>query len=80
MVGQPPLTLDLSPLPDDALVYDIITHPHDTDLLKAATRRGLATRDGMHMLIGQAREAFQLFYGQPAPLDQDGVIREKLLA
>ncbi len=80
MLGQPPLMLDLSPLPSDALVYDIITHPHETELLKAAARRGLATRDGMHMLIGQAREAFQLFYGQAAPLDQDAVIRTKLIA
>lgn len=80
MVGQPALMLDLSPLPDDALVYDIVTHPYNTDLLKAAARRGLATRDGMHMLIGQAREAFALFYGQSAPHDQDGAIREKLIA
>jgi shikimate dehydrogenase len=80
MAGQPPLVIDLSPLPADALVYDIITHPHETDLLKAAKLRGLATRDGMHMLIGQAREAFALFYGQPAPKDQDAAIRVKLTA
>jgi shikimate dehydrogenase len=80
MAGQPPLMIDLSPLPADALVYDIITHPYETDLLKAAARRGLATRDGLHMLIGQAREAFALFYGQPAPTDQDAAIRAKLTA
>src|SRR3546814_1138608 len=27
MKGQPPLTLDLSPLPEDAIVYDLVYSP-----------------------------------------------------
>lgn len=80
MVGQPPLPLDVGALPDGALVYDIITHPHDTELLKAARRRGLRTFDGLQMLIGQAREGFALFYGQAAPASEDGALRSLLLA
>lgn len=80
MTGHPPLSIDLDNLPDDALVYDIITSPHETDLLKAASRRGLATRDGLAMLIGQAREAFHLFYGQTAPAYCDDAIRQALIA
>ena len=36
MAGQPPLDLDLSPLPDDAVVYDIVYAPLET---RAARRR-----------------------------------------
>jgi shikimate dehydrogenase len=80
MAGQPPLPLDVGALPVGAIVYDIITHPHDTDLLKAARGRGLTTFDGMQMLIGQAREGFELFYGQTAPASEDGAVRRLLLA
>ncbi len=80
MAGHPALPFDIAGLPDDALVYDIITHPHETAFLKAAKVRGLQTRDGMHMLIGQAREAFALFYGQPAPNTSDAAIRARLTA
>jgi shikimate dehydrogenase len=80
MTGHPPLVIDLAGLPGDALVYDIVTSPYQTDLLKAAAGRGLATVDGLAMLIGQAREAFALFYGQPAPLDRDTAIRQALTA
>jgi shikimate dehydrogenase len=79
MAGQPPLPFDVGYLPETALVYDIITHPHETDLLKTARARGHVTVDGMQMLIGQAREAFELFYGQSAPATEDGLVRELLL-
>ena len=53
MAGQPPLDLDLSPLPDDAIVYDLVYSPLQTRLLKAAAARGLDTVDGLdiHLLI-----------------------------
>src|SRR3546814_16514132 len=41
MKGQPPLTLDLSPLPEDAIVYDLVYSPLQTGLLKAAEVSGL---------------------------------------
>lgn len=78
MAGQPELPLQVSVLPDDAIVYDIITHPHDTDLLKAARARGLMTYDGMHMLVGQAREAFTLFFGAEPPAVHDSELRDRL--
>lgn len=67
MAGQPPLDLDLSPLPDDAVVYDIVYSPLETALLKAAAAQGLETVDGLEMLIGQAAIAFSLFFGAPPP-------------
>lgn len=80
MAGYPPLPLDVGALPEGAIVYDIITHPHDTDLLKAARNRGLTSFDGLQMLIGQAREGFELFFGQSAPAREDGAVRRLLLA
>lgn len=53
------------------MVYDIVTHPLDTPLLQQARAAGLPTVDGLSMLIGQAAEAFERFFGQ-APLRQDG--------
>lgn len=80
MTGQPPLDLDLSPLPDDAVVYDIVYAPLETPLLAAAAARGLDTVDGLEMLIGQAALAFELFFGAAPPRDHDEELRERLLA
>ncbi|MGK6322846.1 shikimate dehydrogenase family protein [Sphingomonas sp. DT-51] len=80
MTGQPPLALDLDPLPEDAIVYDIVYAPLETPLLAAARARGLDMVDGLEMLIGQAALAFELFFGAAPPRDQDDVLRDLLLA
>jgi shikimate dehydrogenase len=79
MAGQPDLPIRASALPPDAIAYDIVTHPHRTAFLASAAQRGMICFDGLQMLIGQAREAFALFYGQEAPTDEDDAIREALL-
>lgn len=78
MTGQPPLTVDLTPLPEDAVVYDLVYAPLETPLLAAARARELAVVDGLEMLIGQAAIAFELFFGQSAPRDDDAELRELL--
>lgn len=78
MTGQEPLDLDLSPLPDNAIVYDLVYAPLETGLLKAAHARGLETVDGLEMLIGQAAIAFELFFGVAPPSDCDEELRAKL--
>jgi shikimate dehydrogenase len=80
MAGQPPLTIDLSPLPADALVYDIVYAPLVTDLIAQAEDRGLTTIDGLDMLVGQAAVAFELFFGVAAPRDHDDALRALLVA
>lgn len=80
MKGQPPLLLDFSHVPPNALVYDIVYAPLETPLLAEAKARGLRTIDGLHMLIGQAAAAFTLFFGKPAPRDGDDELRAKLVA
>lgn len=78
MTGQPPLEVDLSPLPDGAIVYDIVYAPLETGLLHQAEARGLERMDGLEMLIGQAAMAFELFFGRPAPRVHDAELREPL--
>ncbi|MDG2533638.1 shikimate dehydrogenase [Sphingomonas sp. HITSZ_GF] len=79
MVGQPPLEIDLSPLPEDAVVYDAVYAPLETDLLAQARDRELDTVDGLEMLVGQAALAFELFFGAEPPRDRDDELREILL-
>ena len=80
MKGQEPLDIDLSPLPDHALVYDLVYAPIETALLKAAKARDLETVDGLEMLVGQAAVAFELFFGVAPPHDGEDALRAKLLA
>ncbi|MBY0283246.1 MAG: shikimate dehydrogenase [Sphingomonas sp.] len=80
MAGQPPLTIDLAPLPDGAIVYDIVYAPLETELLAAADARGLATIDGLEMLIGQAAFAFEILFDAAPPRDRDDDLRALLTA
>jgi shikimate dehydrogenase len=73
MAGQPSLPFDLSHVPPGSIVYDIVTHPADTPLLQAARAQGFRTVDGLSMLIGQAAEAFEKFFGQTPPRDDGDV-------
>jgi shikimate dehydrogenase len=79
MVGQAPLDLDLDPLPEDAVVYDVVYAPLETPLLAAARARDLETVDGLDMLIGQAALAFELFFGVSPPRDESSDERLRVL-
>ena len=79
MVGQASLVPDLSPLPEDALVYDLVYAPLETPLLAAARARGLEVVDGLEMLVGQAALAFELFFGKEPPRERDAELRALLL-
>lgn len=63
MTGQPALFVDLSPLPADALVTDLVYTPLETPLLAAAKARGLTTADGLGMLLHQAVPGFERWFG-----------------
>ncbi len=64
---DPPLLAPelLQRLPDHALVYDLTYRR--TPLLRAAEERGLATIDGLPMLVEQGALAFQFWTGREAP-------------
>lgn len=79
MVGKDALEIDLSPLPDHAIVYDIVYTPLKTELLKQAKQRNLAAIDGLDMFIGQAAIAFELFFETPPPADCEDELRNMLI-
>jgi shikimate dehydrogenase len=50
-------------------VFDMIYNPVETALLKAAKAAGCRTANGLGMLLHQGAKAFEIWTGQPAPLD-----------
>ena len=78
MAGEPPLLLDLSPLPVPAPVVDIVYVPLETALLAAARRRGHAVVDGLGMLLQQGRPGFEAWFGVPVRVT--GELRAAMLA
>ena len=64
MHGQPALEVDVSRLPPQAVVADLVYVPLETPLLAAARARGLKTADGLGMLLHQAVRGFELWFGQ----------------
>ena len=63
MKGQPPLDIDVGLLPANAVVADLVYVPLVTPLLATAHARGLATADGLGMLLHQAVRGFSLWFG-----------------
>lgn len=62
------------PVPESALAglgwaADAIYTPLDTRFITAARKAGLATLTGQELAIGQAVDAFAIFFGRPAPAD-----------
>jgi shikimate dehydrogenase len=65
MVGQPPLVVDVSALPERAVVADAVYVPLRTPLIEAAGGRGLRVAEGLGMLLHQAAPAFARWFGAP---------------
>jgi shikimate dehydrogenase len=63
--AMPPV--DLSGARPGTLVCDVVFNPPETQLLAAARSRGLATLDGISMLVYQGTIGFQLWTGREAP-------------
>lgn len=78
MTGMPPLGLDVSAMPAGGWVFDLVTDPAPTSLLRAARESGLATIDGLQMLVEQAADSFSLLFGKEAPRDKDAELFERL--
>jgi shikimate dehydrogenase len=65
----PPLDEKQFSLRQARAVYDMIYNPAETALLKAAKAAGCRTANGLGMLLHQGAKAFEIWTGQPAPLD-----------
>jgi shikimate dehydrogenase len=63
MHSTDPLEVDVSVLDPGCVVDDVVYVPLETPLLAAARARGLATVDGLGMLLHQAVPGFQRWFG-----------------
>ena len=82
MMGKSPLNLSLAAMrvgEAQKIIFDMVYAPLETSLLVQARREGFATIDGLQMLVAQAAEAFELFFGVPAPRDHDDELRALLV-
>lgn len=82
MIEKPPLNLSLAAMwggEIQKIIFDMVYAPLETSLLGEARREGFATIDGLQMLVAQAAEAFELFFGVPAPRDHDDELRALLV-
>lgn len=50
-----------------AVIYDLVVRRVSTELLRAATLRGLKTVDGRELMIEQAAQALEWWTGKPVP-------------
>lgn len=71
MTGGDPLDLDLSRMPADAVVNDIVYTPLETSLLANARKRGNGVVDGLGMLLHQARPGFRAWFGVDPEVTED---------
>lgn len=71
MTGSPPLDISLDGLAPNGWVFDLVTSPRPTDLVRRADERGLSTIAGVDMLVEQAADSFAHFHGVEAPRDRD---------
>ena len=63
MTGQPSLDVELSRLPVEAVVTDLVYAPLMTGLLSAGQARGNPIVDGLGMLLHQGRPGFKAWFG-----------------
>jgi len=57
------LPIDLSLLPSDSMVVDLVYRPDETAFVREARRRGHRAIDGLVMLVEQAALAFEQWFG-----------------
>ncbi|MEM8975104.1 MAG: shikimate dehydrogenase [Pseudomonadota bacterium] len=71
MHGHDPLDIDVSTMASNAVVSDIVYVPLKTPLLAAAQSRGLATSNGLDMLLHQAVRGFELWFDRRPEVTQE---------
>ena len=69
---------DIRRLPALQGVLDVIYNPDKTELVLEAEARGIPAAGGLYMLVGQAREAAELFTGRAIPESETERIYQSL--
>lgn len=80
MAGVTPRSIDISAMPRDGWVLDLVTGPLPTPLLVSAAAHGLATIDGLSVLVEQAGDSFEILFGAKPPRDRDAELFAMLRA
>lgn len=77
---QPELGMDWAQARPDCVVADSVYVPLETGFLRTARMAGLATVDGLGMLIEQGKPSFEAFFGTavPAGTDIHGLLSARL--
>lgn len=78
MAGYPPLEVEIDTYHRDTIVLDLVYQPVETALMRVARERGLKTIDGLQLLVSQAAQAFEIFFGRTAPREHDVELRALL--
>lgn len=61
------------------LVYDLVYNPVETKLIREARRAGVPALGGLDMVLAQARKQFEIWTGEPAPVQaMSQALRRKL--
>jgi len=69
-LGTDELSIDRDLIQRGQVVADLVYHPLETALLRAAAERGARTVDGLGMLVHQAARQFTLWTGVEAPVGE----------
>ncbi len=69
MKSSDPHLFDYSKIPEGKTVVDIIYTPPETELLKAAKKKGCKVVNGLGMLLYQGVAAFEIWTGRKAPAE-----------
>ncbi|MCY3673334.1 MAG: shikimate dehydrogenase [Paracoccaceae bacterium] len=82
MIGQPEMKFPYDSLNYRTIVYDIVYNPLRTDFLKQAEIRGCRTVEGLGMLLHQAANSYQFWFGKlpEVTLELKNLVTEKLKA
>lgn len=70
MKGSEPLDLPLAQLPAGCCVYDLVYEPLITPLIRDSRKAGLNSESGLGMLLFQGVEAFEIWTGRKAPVEE----------
>ncbi|MCY4100933.1 MAG: shikimate dehydrogenase [Rhodobacteraceae bacterium] len=82
MIGQPEMKFPYDSLNYRTIVYDIVYNPLRTDFLKQAEIRGCRTVEGLGMLLHQAANSYQFWFGKLPEVTHElkNLVTEKLKA
>jgi shikimate dehydrogenase len=64
-----PSLISTKTINEKSIVYDIVSKPINTDLIKQSKKKGATIIYGYEMLLGQASRAFKIWHGIDAPYE-----------